>query len=59
MKPALLCTLLLAATAFLTSCCANDDDIISAALNHSAGINDSTLYPADCRPPQVFVPVTK
>ena len=58
MKLASLCVLLLAAAAFFTSC-ANDDDIVSAGLNQSAGIHDSTLYPADYRHPQMFVPVTK
>ena len=58
MKFASLCALLLATAVYLTGC-ANDDDIVSAALNHSAGIHDSTLYPADCRQPQMFVPVTK
>ena len=59
MKLVPLCALLLATAALFTSCCANDDDIITAALDHSAGIHDSNLYPADCRQPQMFVPVTK
>ena len=58
MKFASLCALLLATAAFFTSC-ANDDDIVSAALSQSARIHDSTLYPAYCRHPQMLVPVTK
>ena len=59
MKFALLCALLLATAAVGTSCCSQGtDDIITVALDNSAGIPPSdNIFPSDCRPPQVMVPV--
>ena len=60
MKSALLCALLLATAAVGTSCCSNDEDIITVALDHSAGIShDDNIFPSDCRQPQMIVPVAK
>ena len=55
MKPAFLCTLLLATAALATSCC-SDNDIVTVVADSSAGIHDDLIFPADCRQPQMLVP---
>ena len=60
MKFALLCALLLATAAVGTSCCSNDEDLITVAFDNSAGIHhDDNIFPSDCRQPQMFAPVGK